>query len=117
MFNRLYTVLKENKRFTGALRWYMIWGLLVRAALLLGLTTLLALEGNFLLEWLLSWGLPRSSQEDLAEITTFSYVIIGSILFLGMILRAVLLYRIKQSDLLREPFEKTEERDEPGQPS
>lgn len=100
MINRLYTAVKNNERFAGALRWYMIYGLVARALFLLGLTTLLALEGNFLLEWLLSWGLPRSSQADLAEITTFSYIVIGAILLLGMILRIVVLYRMGQFNRL-----------------
>jgi hypothetical protein len=99
MINRLYTALKENERVTDALRWYMVWGLVVRGILLLGLTTLLALQGNFLLEWLLSWGLPSSSQEELAEITILSYIVIGSILIVGMVLRAIVLRRMGAFDV------------------
>lgn len=94
MIKRIYSALKQDDRFTEALRWYLIWGFGVRTFLLIGLTILLVIEGNFLLEWLLSWGLVKTSQENLADITVASYVVIGGLLLVGIALRAGLLHRM-----------------------
>lgn len=94
MLDRLLGRVHDTKHGAPALRVYLWWGLLLRAALLVALGTILILKGNVLAEWLLKARLPFVSAGEVEELSAISYVVITLLLALGAGARWKLLRRI-----------------------
>lgn len=99
MLDRLLTRVHDTKHATPVLRGYLWWGLLLRVVLLLGLGTVLVVEGNVLAEWLMTVRPPTLPQEDLEELTTVSYTVIVLLLVIGVGARWYLLRRLDAAEL------------------
>lgn len=94
MFNRLIRRADRARRVGPALRLYLWWGLVIRSALLIALSTLLVVEGNFLAEWLLTWRMVPSMHANIEEYTAISYVVFGVFLAAGIYLRWLVIRRM-----------------------
>ena len=95
MISWLFHWVDRTTHVTPALRMFLWWGVALRTTLLFALGTLLAVEGNFLAEWLLSWQVAPASASEIQEYTMVSYVALIAFLSAGVVARLATLYRLQ----------------------
>ena len=97
MISWLFDWVDRTTHVTPALRAFLWWGVALRTTLLFALGTLLAVEGNFLAKWLLSWQVAPASAAEIQEYTTVSYVALVAFLTAGVLARLGTLYRLEDA--------------------
>jgi hypothetical protein len=95
MLNRFLGRVHQTSHGAPLLRGYLWWGLIVRAALLLALLTVLGMGRNVLAEWVLTSRLPFVSPGDIDELTVISYGLLFLFLSVGTGARWRLLRRLE----------------------